>query len=78
MTGLHEFNGIVDESRLTREQALRLGPAGTARRLAPVAMRDGISIATTSTFVDRNKTCYYSWQWRWHSSDNRRPFHRGS
>ena len=39
MTDVHEFNRIVSEFKLTREQAMRLGPAGTVTRVTPLAIR---------------------------------------
>lgn len=39
MTDVHQFNHIVTEFKLTREQALRLGPAGMVTRVAPQAVR---------------------------------------
>ncbi|MDC8756816.1 hemin-degrading factor [Janthinobacterium fluminis] len=40
MTDVHEFSQIVGEFGLSREQALRLAPAGYAERIAPAAVRD--------------------------------------
>lgn len=39
MTDVHQFNRIVTEFGLTREQAMRLGPAGTVTRVTPQAVR---------------------------------------
>ncbi|MDQ2821211.1 MAG: hemin-degrading factor [Pseudomonadota bacterium] len=39
MTDVHQFNSIVTEFGLTREQAMRLGPAGTVTRVTPQAVR---------------------------------------
>lgn len=39
MTDVHQFNRIVSEFGMTREQALRLAPAGAARRVAPQSVR---------------------------------------
>jgi len=39
MTDVHQFNRIVSEFGMSREQALRLAPAGAARRIAPQAVR---------------------------------------
>ncbi len=39
MTDVHQFNRIVSEFGMTREQAMRLGPAGMVRRVQPGAVR---------------------------------------
>jgi len=39
MSDVHQFNRIVSEFGLTREQALRLGPAGMVQKLDPSAVR---------------------------------------
>ena len=39
MTDVHQFNRIVSEFGLTREQALRLAPAGVVQKVAPQAVR---------------------------------------
>ncbi|MEC5161250.1 MULTISPECIES: hemin-degrading factor [unclassified Janthinobacterium] len=39
MTDVHQFNQILGEFKLSREQALRLAPAGQAERVAPLAVR---------------------------------------
>ncbi len=39
MTDVHQFNRIVTEFRLTREQAMRQGPAGRVTKVAPHAVR---------------------------------------
>lgn len=39
MTDVHQFNRIVGEFGMSREQALRLAPAGAARKVAPQAVR---------------------------------------
>ena len=39
MTDVHQFNRIVAEFGLTREQALRLAPAGMVQKVAPQAVR---------------------------------------
>ena len=39
MTDVHQFNQILGEFGLAREQALRLAPAGAAERIAPLALR---------------------------------------
>ncbi|WP_145651742.1 hemin-degrading factor [Pseudoduganella lurida] len=39
MTDVHQFNRIVAEFKLSREQALRLAPAGAARKVTPQAVR---------------------------------------
>lgn len=39
MTDVHQFNRIVTEFKMTREQALRLGPAGMVTKVAPQAVR---------------------------------------
>ena len=39
MTDVHQFNRIVGEFGMAREQALRLAPVGAARRIAPQAVR---------------------------------------
>ncbi len=39
MTDVHQFNRIVSEFKMTREQAMRLGPAGTVTRVTPQAIR---------------------------------------
>lgn len=39
MADVHQFNRIVTEFGLTREQAMRLGPAGTVTRVTPQAVR---------------------------------------
>lgn len=39
MTDVHQFNRIVREFGLTREQAMRLAPAGVVQRISPQAMR---------------------------------------
>ena len=36
---MHQFNRIVGEFGMSREQALRLAPAGAARKVAPQAVR---------------------------------------
>lgn len=52
MTDVHQFNRIVSEFGLTREQALRLAPAGVVQKVTPQAVRklledaakDGVAI----------------------------------
>jgi putative hemin transport protein len=39
MTDVHQFNRIVSEFGLTREQAMRLAPAGMVQQVAPQALR---------------------------------------
>jgi len=39
MTDVHQFNRLVAEFGLTREQAMRLAPAGAVQRLSPQAVR---------------------------------------
>jgi len=39
MTDVHQFNRIVSEFGMTREQALRLAPAGMVREIAPQGVR---------------------------------------
>lgn len=39
MTDVHQFNRIVSEFKLTREQAMRLAPEGMAQKIAPQALR---------------------------------------
>lgn len=39
MTDVHQFNRIVSEFGLTREQAMRLAPAGVVQKVAPQAVR---------------------------------------
>ncbi|MBB3224289.1 hemin-degrading factor [Pseudoduganella umbonata] len=39
MSDVHQFNRIVSEFKLSREQALRLAPAGVATKVAPQAVR---------------------------------------
>ncbi|WP_317205177.1 hemin-degrading factor [Janthinobacterium sp.] len=39
MGDVHEFKQILGEFQLSREQALRLAPAGAAERIAPAALR---------------------------------------
>lgn len=39
MTDVHQFNRIVSEFGLTREQALRLAPGGVVQKVAPQAVR---------------------------------------
>jgi len=39
MSDVHQFNRIVSEFGLTREQAMRLAPAGKAQKLDPTAVR---------------------------------------
>jgi putative hemin transport protein len=39
MTDVHQFNRIVREFGLTREQAMRLAPAGVVQRVTPLAVR---------------------------------------
>ncbi|UMR30656.1 hemin-degrading factor [Massilia sp. MB5] len=39
MTDVHQFNRIVREFGLSREQAMRLAPAGVVQRISPQAMR---------------------------------------
>jgi len=39
MTDVHQFNRIVREFGMSREQALRLAPSGAARKVAPQAVR---------------------------------------
>lgn len=39
MTDVHQFNRIVTEFGLSREQALRLAPAGMVQKIAPQAVR---------------------------------------
>lgn len=39
MTDVHQFNRIVSEFGLSREQALRLAPAGVVQKVAPQAVR---------------------------------------
>lgn len=39
MTDVHEFNRIVADFGMTREQALRLGPPGAVQRVTPQAVR---------------------------------------
>ncbi len=39
MTDVHQFNRIVSEFGLTREQALRLAPAGVVQKVMPQAVR---------------------------------------
>jgi putative hemin transport protein len=39
MTDVHQFNRIVAEFKLSREQALRLAPAGAVQKVAPQAVR---------------------------------------
>jgi putative hemin transport protein len=39
MTDVHQFNRIVTEFKLTREQAMRLAPAGMVTRVTPQAVR---------------------------------------
>jgi len=39
MSDVHQFNRIVSEFGMTREQAMRLGPAGMVRKVAPGAVR---------------------------------------
>ncbi|MEW6023777.1 MAG: ChuX/HutX family heme-like substrate-binding protein [Pseudomonadota bacterium] len=39
MTDVHQFNRIVSEFGMTREQAMRLGPAGMVRKVQPGAVR---------------------------------------
>lgn len=39
MTDVHQFNRIVNEFGLSREQAMRLAPPGMAQRLTPTAVR---------------------------------------
>ena len=40
MTDVHQFNRIVSEFKLTREQAMRLAPSGMATRVTPLAVRN--------------------------------------
>lgn len=40
MTDVHQFNRIVSEFKLTREQAMRLAPAGMTTRVTPLAVRN--------------------------------------
>lgn len=39
MTDVHQFNRIVGEFKMTREQAMRLAPPGAVTRVAPQALR---------------------------------------
>ncbi|QGZ39149.1 putative hemin transport protein [Pseudoduganella flava] len=39
MSDVHQFNRIVAEFKLSREQALRLAPAGTVQKVTPQAVR---------------------------------------
>lgn len=39
MTDVHQFNRIVGEFKLTREQAMRLAPEGMAQKIPPQALR---------------------------------------
>jgi putative hemin transport protein len=39
MSDVHQFNRLLTEFKLDREQALRLAPSGMARSLSPVALR---------------------------------------
>jgi len=39
MTDVHQFNRIVSEFKLTREQAMRLAPNGMTTRVTPLAVR---------------------------------------
>jgi putative hemin transport protein len=39
MSDVHQFNRIVSEFKLSREQALRLAPPGTVRKVPPQAVR---------------------------------------
>ncbi len=39
MTDVHQFNQILGEFKLSREQALRLAPPGQAERVTPLAVR---------------------------------------
>jgi putative hemin transport protein len=39
MTDVHQFNRIVSEFKLTREQAMRLAPEGMASKIGPMALR---------------------------------------
>lgn len=39
MSDVHQFNRIVSEFKLSREQALRLAPAGVVQKVAPHAVR---------------------------------------
>jgi putative hemin transport protein len=39
MSDVHQFNRIVSEFKLSREQALRLAPAGAVQKVAPQAVR---------------------------------------
>ena len=39
MSDVHQFNRLLGEFRLTRDQAMRLAPAGAARAIKPPAVR---------------------------------------
>ncbi|SFG30683.1 putative hemin transport protein [Duganella sp. CF458] len=39
MTDVHQFNRIVSEFKLTREQAMRLAPQGVVQKIGPQALR---------------------------------------
>lgn len=39
MTDVHQFNRIVSEFKLTREQAMRLAPEGVVQKISPQALR---------------------------------------
>jgi putative hemin transport protein len=39
MTDVHQFNRIVSEFQLSREQAMRLAPAGAVQKIGPQALR---------------------------------------
>ncbi len=39
MSDVHQFNRLLTEFKITREQALRLAPKGMAQRVAPAALR---------------------------------------
>lgn len=39
MTDVHQFNRIVSEFKLTREQAMRLAPEGVVQKIGPQALR---------------------------------------
>lgn len=39
MSDVHQFNRLLTEFKITREQALRLAPKGLAHRIAPAAVR---------------------------------------
>ena len=45
MTDVHQFAQIMREFHLTREQALRLAPAGVVERVTPAALRTRLEIA---------------------------------